>query len=129
MKRPVKTEQIFANSCSACYNNFNTTEREVQLNLTQKKNKTDTTGGTKLRGSSAKLIFDAPILCVQFLRGYVNIPLLQNAQPEDIEDETERFVHMFTEEHDSDVVKKIHIISRKKKHRFISFPLLNINPM
>lgn len=29
-------------------------------------------------------------------------------QPEDIEDVTERFVHMFTEERNSDIVKKVH---------------------
>ena len=64
---------------------------------------------TKYRDSSAKIIFDDPILCAQFLRGYVNIPLLKDVQPEDIEDETERFVHLFTEERDSDVVKRIRL--------------------
>ena len=79
-------------------------EREVQV--TQKKNETQ---NTKYRDSSAKLIFEDPILCAQFLRGYVDIPLLKNVQPEDIEDETERFVHLFTEERDSDVVKRIRL--------------------
>ena len=88
--------------------------------MIQRKNKTDTTGSTKFRDSSAKLIFNAPILCAQFLRGYVNIPLLQNVQPEDIEDETERFVHLFTEERDSDVVKKIHIKEEKTPFYLIS---------
>ncbi len=88
--------------------------------MAQRKNKTDTTGSTKLRDSSAKLIFDDPILCAQFLRGYINIPLLQNVQPEDIEDETERFVHLFTEERDSDVVKKIHIKEEKTPFYLVS---------
>ncbi len=64
---------------------------------------------TRLRDNSAKIIFEDPILCAQFLRGYVDIPLLKNVQPEDIEDETERFVHLFTEERDSDVVKRIRL--------------------
>lgn len=47
---------------------------------------------------SGKIIFEDPILCSQFLRGYTQIPLLKDVQPEDIEDVTERYVHMFTEE-------------------------------
>ncbi len=63
---------------------------------------------SKTRDSSSKLIFKDPILCAQFLRGYVDIPLLKDVQPEDIEDVTERYVHMFVEERNSDVVKKVH---------------------
>lgn len=65
----------------------------------------------KARDSSSKLIFENPILCAQFLRGYLDIPLLKEVQPEDIEDVSERYVHMFTEERNSDVVKKVHIKS------------------
>ncbi len=64
---------------------------------------------TELYDNSAKIIFEDPILCAQFLRGYVDIPLLKDVQPEDIEDETERFVHLFTEERNSDVVKRIRL--------------------
>lgn len=46
------------------------------------------------------------ILCAQFLRNYTGIPLFRNVQPEDIEDVSERFVHMFTVERNSDVVKR-----------------------
>lgn len=62
---------------------------------------------SKKRDSSSKLIFGDNTLCAQFLRGYTNIPQLQNVQPEDIEDVSERYVHMFTEERNSDVVKKV----------------------
>lgn len=62
---------------------------------------------SKKRDSSSKLIFEDNTLCAQFLRGYTNIPQLQNVQPEDIEDVSERYVHMFTEERNSDVVKKV----------------------
>lgn len=63
----------------------------------------------KLKDSSAKLIFGDRILCAQFLRDYVGIPILKNVEPEDIEDVTTRYIHMFTNERDSDVVKKVHI--------------------
>ena len=55
------------------------------------------------RDSSGKLIFGDPILCAQFLRNYVDIPLLKDVEPKDIEDVNERYIHMFTEERDSDV--------------------------
>ena len=43
----------------------------------------------------------------QFLNGYVDIPMLKEVKPEDIEDVSNRYVHMFTEERNSDVVKKV----------------------
>lgn len=79
---------------------------------------------TKFRDSSAKLIFKDPILCAQFLRSYVDIPLLKNVRPEDIEDETERFVHLFTEERDSDVVKRITL--NNGEHSGIPFYLISL---
>ena len=78
----------------------------------------------KYRDSSAKLIFEDPILCAQFLRGYVDIPLLKDVQPEDITDETERFVHLFTEERDSDVVKRIRL--KNKGNDEIPFYLISL---
>jgi hypothetical protein len=64
---------------------------------------------SKVQDASSKLIFSDPILCAQFLRGYVDLPMLKDVQPEDIEDVTERYTHMFVEERYSDVVKKVHI--------------------
>lgn len=64
---------------------------------------------TKYRDSSGKIIFEDPVLCSQFLRGYSGIPMLKDVCPEDIEDVTERYVHLFTEERNSDVVKKINL--------------------
>ena len=61
---------------------------------------------TKAHDNGAKLIFDDPILCAQFLRGYTNIELLKDVQPEDIEDISERFLPMWQEGRDSDSVKK-----------------------
>lgn len=55
-------------------------------------------GNTKYRDSSGKIIFEDPVLCSQFLRGYTDISVLKDVKPEDIEDVTERYVHLFTEE-------------------------------
>lgn len=63
----------------------------------------------KVKDNGAKLIFDDPILCAEFLRGYTNIELLKNVQPEDIEDISERFLPMWQEGRDSDSVKKVHL--------------------
>lgn len=64
---------------------------------------------TKIKDNGAKLIFDDPILCAEFLRGYVDIDLLKNVRPENIEDISERFLPMWQEGRDSDSVKKIHL--------------------
>lgn len=65
---------------------------------------------TKLRDSNSKIIFDEPILCAQFLRDYIeDIPLLKNVRPEDIVDVSEQYVHLFSEERNSDRVKKVQI--------------------
>ena len=61
------------------------------------------------KDNGAKLIFDNPILCAQFLKGYVDIELLKDVKPEDIEDVSERFLPLFQEGRDSDSVKKIHL--------------------
>ena len=88
--------------------------------MTEREKGATSKDNSQIRDSSAKIIFDDPILCAQFLRDYVDIPLLRNVQPEDIEDETERFVHMFTEERDSDVVKKIRIKEEKTPFYIVS---------
>ena len=62
---------------------------------------------SQMKDTSSKLIFSDPILCAQFLRGYVDIPLLKDVQPEDIEDVTGRYLHMFAEERNSDSVSRV----------------------
>lgn len=71
--------------------------------------KSERAGNTKFRDSSGKIIFEDPILCAQFLRNYVDVPMLKDVKPEDIEDVTERYVHLFTEERNSDIVKKVNL--------------------
>lgn len=89
-------------------------ERKV-LQMTQQQ-----LDNSKPKDSSSKLIFDNPILCSRFFRDYVDIPMLKDVQPEDIEDVTHRFVHMFTEERNSDSVKKVHIKTNETPFYLIS---------
>ncbi len=73
-------------------------------------NESNTVLNSRLHDSSSKLIFDEPLLCAQFLRGYINgIPCLKDVCPEDIEDVSEQYVPLFSEERNSDRVKKVHI--------------------
>ena len=69
----------------------------------------------KTEDSGAKLIFSNPTLCAQLLRDYSGIELLKNVQPEDITDVTERFIPMFTDERDADVVKQVRVADELKK--------------
>ncbi len=57
--------------------------------------------------NTSKIIFNEPVLMAQFLRDYSNIPLLKEVQPEDIEDVSERFTHIFSEEREADTVKRV----------------------
>ena len=61
----------------------------------------------------SKTIFRNPVLCSQFLRNYVNHPMMKNIKPEDIEDYTDRFTSYFGVEFEADTVKKIHIHNEK----------------
>ena len=53
---------------------------------------------TKTRDNGARRVFENPVLCSQLLKDYSGISLLSDVKPEDIEDVTERFLPMFTEE-------------------------------
>lgn len=58
---------------------------------------------------NSKMIFGNNKLCAQFLNDYVDIPLLKNIRPEDIEDVKERY-HFFDDvELNADTVKRIRI--------------------
>ncbi len=63
----------------------------------------------QVEDNGAKLIFGNPTLCAQLLRDYSNIDLLKNVKPEDITDVTERYIPMFTEERNADVVKQVKV--------------------
>lgn len=80
-----------------------------RTDTTQHTTSRDAVKNTRIKDSGAKLIFRDPVLCAQFLRGYTDIELLKDVQPEDIEDVTDQFLPLWQEERDSDSVKKIHL--------------------
>ncbi len=61
----------------------------------------------QVRDVNSRAIFKDPVLCAQFLRDYTDIPLLQDVQPEDIEDVTEKYHAYLGITFESDTVKKI----------------------
>lgn len=63
----------------------------------------------KLQDSSSKLIFGNAQLCAQFLRDYIDIPILKGIRAEDIEDVSERYVPLFTAEREADTVKRVRL--------------------
>lgn len=63
----------------------------------------------KARDTNSKNIFKEPVLYAQFLRDNVDIPILKNVQPEDIEDVSEKYRPYLGIEFESDTVKKIRI--------------------
>ena len=54
------------------------------------------------------------------VRNYMDMPILKSIRAEDIEDVSERYLPMFTEERNSDTVKRVKI-SEKDTLYFISF--------
>lgn len=76
---------------------------------------------SKIADSSGKIIFENNILCSQFLRDYIELPYLKDVQPEDIEDVSDQFVPLFSEERNADRVKKVRI---KKEHPFFVVSLI-----
>ena len=62
---------------------------------------------TRNKDNGGRLIFENATLCSQFLREYTGMELFKDIEPGDVEDMTERYLPMFSEERDSDVVKKV----------------------
>jgi len=73
------------------------------------KKRTKKPGSNHKNDIKSKTVLDNPLLCCQFLRNYVNHPMVRNIRPEDIEDYTDRFKSYFGVEFEADTVKKIHI--------------------
>ena len=63
----------------------------------------------QLKDNTSKLIFGDAVLCAQFMRDFLDIPLLKNVKPEDIEDVSQRYVPLFTSEREADTVKRVKI--------------------
>ena len=74
---------------------------------------------------NSKTIFKNNILCAQFIRDNINIPLLKNVQPEDLEDVTERFSSYFGIEYEADTVKRIRIHIEDYEELFYMISLID----
>lgn len=79
----------------------------------------------KVRDVSSKNVFASPELYAQFLRDNVNIPVLKNVQPEDIEDVSEHYRPYLGVEFAADTVKKIRL--RDENGKTLDSPLFLIS--
>ncbi|MCL2070368.1 MAG: Rpn family recombination-promoting nuclease/putative transposase [Treponema sp.] len=59
--------------------------------------------------NSFKRIFDDHRLFVDFIKDFIQIEILEDIKPEDIEDISERFLPLFQENRDADTVKRINL--------------------
>jgi hypothetical protein len=75
----------------------------------QKKGGNQIPGIHKVKDSSLKLILGEHALFAEFLRDFIPIDLLKQVCPSDIEDITERFLPLFTDQKDSDTVKRVNL--------------------
>ena len=73
------------------------------------------------RDVNSKDVFESPELYAQFLRDNVNIPILKNVRPEDIEDVTKQYRPYLGVEFDADTVKKVRL--RDKDGELLETPL------
>ena len=63
----------------------------------------------KIKDNVYKLIFKEPEMFVQFLRNFIPIDILKNVNPDDILDLSERFLPLYSDNKDSDTIKKIRL--------------------
>ncbi len=64
---------------------------------------------TKVRDTAFKKVLEEPELFIQFLKGFVEIDLLKGIKAEDVEDVSERFLPLISENKDGDTIKRIKI--------------------
>ena len=83
----------------------------------------------KRRVQTGKVIFEDNNLCCQFLNDYVDLPHFKDVRPEDIEDVSEEFVPLFSNEREADRIKEIKSVEKATLHRFFLSHLLNISRM
>lgn len=65
-----------------------------------------------IRDNSFKTIFGDSELFLQFLKNFVNIPILNEIDVADIEDVSERFLPLISENRDGDTIKRIHLANQ-----------------
>ena len=75
----------------------------------------------KRRVQTGKVIFEDNNLCCQFLNDYVDLPHLKDVRPEDIEDVSEEFVPLFSNEREADRIKEIKIRGENNITSFFSY--------
>ena len=75
----------------------------------QEETKTQMATIHKAKDNSLKIVLGNHELFAEFLRDFVQINMLQNVTSSDIEDITERFLPLFTDQKDSDTVKRVKI--------------------
>ena len=63
----------------------------------------------KAKDNSFKVILDEPELFVEFLQDYIPVDVLKGITPEDVEDMTERYIPLFEDHRDSDIVKRVNL--------------------
>ena len=80
-------------------------------------------GYAKVRDISSKNVLENPVLCAQFLRDNVKVPLFKNVRPEDIEDVSERYRPYLGTEFESDTVKRIWLHAEKGKNDSLFFDI------
>ena len=75
---------------------------------------------------SNKTVLDNPVLCCQFLKDNIDIPILKNIRPEDIEDCTELFRSYFGVEYEADSVKRVRVRNASENEQNFEFYLLSL---
>ena len=75
---------------------------------------------------SNKTVLDNPVLCCQFLKDNIDIPILKNLRPEDIEDCTELFRSYFGVEYEADTVKRVRVRNTGENEQNFEFYLLSL---
>ena len=79
---------------------------------------------TQQQDISNKTVLDNPELCCQFIKDNIDIPILKNIRPEDIEDCTELFRSYFGVEYESDSIKRVKVRGVSGKERDFEFFLI-----
>ena len=75
----------------------------------RKSRKSETTMPHKIKDNIFKTVFQEPKLFVEFLENFIPIEILKNISPDNIDDISERYIPLFSENKDSDTVKRINL--------------------
>ena len=79
---------------------------------------------THVRNANSQTIFRNRKLTCQFLRDYIDLPIFENLQPEDIEDVTERYRAFLGIQFEADTVKKVRIRTGEGEREVFVLPIV-----